>query len=555
MLITITTFNVTRSNAYAVTNPTVDVFHLIHVRDGGLVVITDNITITNDSENPVSEIIIGFHKIFRNQLEYFKASDNNGNPLNIKTDVSSSDPEIFVLNVKFDQPVIVGEVKNFTITYIFSKLISFKTSDYNTTFPMYPSLDLEARSCHSKIILPDKATFKKSSWTENETSYDSQIVSPLPPYSKEIGFITFSGDVFIYEIDEAVREVSITSFNSIRITDTFNIKNIGRKTITKLTLELPKGADQITAHDTLGELTTSEEFNSEKGRTQTEVNLRYPLRGSPANDVFEFRLEYKASNSTYVNQHDWSTYSLNLTTDPGTEVMVSEYILRVLLPEGAKQITSFGNGTKVGLQQTISKRIYSVAPFDLIDFSVKYNYIFLWAAFRPLLLIGLLSITFGGTYYILRSGRKVTQLAPISTLNLELLSSFIENCEERTALWIELVTIEERAKRKGMRRREYRQRRKTIEQRLKSTNERITSLKDKIKDVGSRYSNLIKEIETAETDLKTFEDNKRQIADQLRSGKILRSTYEELLKTYQEGINRSQTSIDIILAELRRDLR
>ncbi len=555
IFVIITTFNVTGSNAHAKTSPTIDVFHLIHVRDGGLIVITDNITITNNGENPVSEITIGFHSDLRNQLEYFKASDDNGNTLNVKSDVSISDPEIFAVNVKFDQPVIIGDVRNFTITYIFSKLISFETSDYNTTFPMYPFLNLEARSCHSKIILPTKATFKKSSWTENETSYDSQIVNPLPPYSKDVGFVTFSGDVFIYEVEEVVREISITSLNSIRITDSFNIKNIGRKAITKLKLELPEGADQITAQDSLGELTTSEDLNSKTNRTQAEVTLRYPLRGSPVNDGFKFRLDYEVPTSTYINQLDWSTYTLNLAADTGTEVMVSEYILRVILPEGAEQITSFGNETKIGLQQTISKRIYTVAPFDLIDFGVEYSYIVLWVAFRPSLLIGLLSISFGGTYYLLRSRRKVTQLTPISTLNIDLLTSFIENCEERTALWIELDTIEDRARRKGMRRREYRQRRRTIEQRLKSTNERITSLKDKIKNMGSRYSNLINEIEIAETDLKTFEENKRLIAEQLRSSKISRSAYEQLLKTYQEGINRSQTSIDIILAELRRDLR
>lgn len=554
LFIIITTFNVTSLNVHAETSPTVDVFHVIHVRDGGLVVVTDNMTITNNGENPVSEITIGFHSDFRDQLEYIKASDDKGNSLNILTDVSVTDPEIFAVNVKLDEPVIIGDVKNVTVTYIFIKLISFKERDYNTTFPMYPSLDLEARSCHSKIILPVEATFEESSWTENETSYDNKIVSPLLPYSKDVGFVTFSGDVFIYEIDKSVREIAITSLNNIRITDSFNIKNIGRKVITKLKLELPGDAEQITAHDSLGDLTISEDLNSETGRTQTEVTLRYPLRGLPIKDAFEFKLEYELPTSPYIKQQDWSTYTLNLKTDTGTETITSEYIARVILPEGAEQITSFGNETQIGIQQTISKRIRNVAPFDVIDFTVEYSYIVLWAALHPLLLIGLLSISFGGTYYLLRGRRKITPLS-ISTLNLESLSSFIENCEERTALWVELETIEERARRRGMRRREYRQRRRTIEKRLKLTDDRIKALKNKIKGIGPRYSNLIKEIEAAETDLKTFEENKRLVVEQLRSGKISKSAYEQLLKTYQDGINRSQTSIDIVLAELRRDLR
>jgi len=554
LVIIITTFNVTSLNAQAEANPTVDVFHLIHVRDGGLIVVTDDITITNNGENPISEISIGFHSDFRDQLEYLKASDDKGNTLTIMNDVSGTDPEIYAVNVKLDEPVIIGDVKNVTVTYIFSKLISFERLDYNTTFPMYPSFDLEARSCHSKVILPVEATLEESSWTDNETSYDNKVVSPLPPHSKDVGFVTFSGDVHIYEIDKAVREISITSLNSIRVKDSFHIKNIGRRLITKLKIELPKDAEHITAHDSLGDLSTSDDLNSETNRTQTEVTLRYPLRGSPVNDAFEFRLEYEVSTSTYIVQRDWSTYTLNLTTDIGTETMISDYISRVILPEGAEQITSFGNETEIGLQQTISKRIRNVSPLDLVDFTVEYSYIVLWAALRPLLLIGLISLSFGGTHYLLRSRREVSPLS-ISTLNLELLSSFIENCEERTALWIELETIEGRARRRGMRRREYRQRRRTIEKRLKSTNDKITSLKNKIKGIGPRYSNLIKEIETAETDLKTFEENKKLITEQLRSGKISRNAHEQLLKTYQGGINRSRTSIDIALAELRRDLR
>ncbi len=554
LIIITTTFNVTGLNVHAEANPTVDVYHLIHVRDGGLVVVTDELMITNNGESPISEFIIGFHSDFRDQLESFKAYDDKGNTFSLVSDISVTDPEIYAVNVKLDSPILIGDVRNITVTYIFSRLISFEMQDYNTTFPMYPSLALEAKSCHSKVILPVEATFEESSWSDNETSYDNKIVSPLPSYSKDVGFVTFSGDVFIYEIDKAVREISITSLNSIRIKDSFNIKNIGRKTISKLKIELPRDAEQITAHDSLGDLTTSEDLNSETNKTQTEVTLRYPLRGSPVNDAFEFRLEYEVSTPTYIVQRDWSTYTLNLTTDTGTETMIVDYIARVILPEGAEGIASFGNETEIGLQQTISRRIRNVSPFDLIDFTVEYNYIVLWAALRPLLLIGLISISFGGTYYLLRSRRKISSIS-ISTLNLDLLSSFIEHCEERTALWIELETIEGRARRRGMRRREYRQRRRTIEQRLKSTNDRITSLKNKIKGIGPRYSNLIQDIETAEIDLRTLEENKRLITEQLRTGKISRNAYEQLLKTYQGGINRSRNSIDMVLAELRRDLR
>jgi hypothetical protein len=554
LIIITTTFNVTGSNVHAEANPTVDIYHLIHVRDGGLVVVTDELMITNNGESPISEFTIGFHSDFRDQLEYFKAYDDIGKTLSLVNGISVTDPEIYAVNVKLDSHILIGGVKNITVTYIFSRLISFEMQDYNTTFPMYPSLALEARSCHSKVILPVEATFEESSWSDNETSYDYKILSPLPPYSKDVGFVTFSGDVFIYEIEKAIREISITSLNSIRIKDSFNIKNSGRETITKLKIELPKDAEQITAHDSLGDLTTSEDLNGETNRTETTVTLRYPLRGTPVNDAFEFRLEYEVSTPTYIVQRDWSTYYLNLTTDLGTETMIANYIIRVILPEGAEEIASFGNETEIGLQQTISNRIRNIAPFDLIDFTVEYSYIVLWAALRPLLLLGLISISFGGTYYLLRSRRKISSIS-ISTLNVDLLSSFIENCEERTALWIELETIEGRARRRGMRRREYRQRRRTIEQRLKSTNDRITSLKNKIRKIGPRYSNLIQDVETAEIDLRTLEENKRLITEQLRTGKISRNAYEQLLKTYQGGINKSRTSIDMVLAELRRDLR
>lgn len=534
----------------------VELKHMIQVRDGGLVVVNDTVILTNTGTTPISTFQLGFHEDFSSHLDYVVAHGPQGEELSITKNVDLGQTGLYGVSVIFHPAISPAEKYNFTVTYVFSDLITSKGSDHNATFPKYPAITVSAVSCEVNVTLPKGTTLQNSSWIKEETPVATHTEQPLPAYSNETGYVSFTGTIKLLECSWTRRDIIFDPWGHIYFRDSYNLRNVGHSRVPTLTFCLPKGTRNVTAYDSIGSIGVSLEAGNETQTANATVTLRYPLRGDPHHDAYSFTVEYTAPTHTYPNQTEsWSRHQFKTKLFENFDWTVKELAVRIVLPEGASYLASHpqGNVTKKNGQQAITYMLRNVTPLHNLDLTVEYGYIMFWSAFRPTLWIAF--IVFAICAAAILQGYRKPPAPPMPAENLELIGSFVEVCDERTALRAELESLKEDVSRKKIRKKEYKRRKKVVEQQLYTLDKEFASLKKELRKIGLRYAESVKRIEVAETEIETARADAHKIEIQYRAGKVSRDAYEKLRDTYKKRINRAKTTIDDVIIGLKEEIR
>jgi chromosome segregation ATPase len=137
----------------------------------------------------------------------------------------------------------------------------------------------------------------------------------------------------------------------------------------------------------------------------------------------------------------------------------------------------------------------------------------------------------------------------------ENLREFTDAYDDKKRLNAEIRSLDARAQKGKIPRRQYKVQRRTIEIRLETLARNTSRLKDALRSSGSAYADLIKQLDSAEADLTEAEDNIKNLESQQNKGEISMENYKKSIADYQKRKDKTESTINGILLRLREKAR
>jgi hypothetical protein len=132
---------------------------------------------------------------------------------------------------------------------------------------------------------------------------------------------------------------------------------------------------------------------------------------------------------------------------------------------------------------------------------------------------------------------------------------FTEYYEDKKRLHAEIRSLDMKAQKGKIPRRQYKVQRGAIETRLETISRNTTKTKETLRNSGGVYSDLIKQLDSAEEDLAEAEEDIKNIEDQQSRGEISIEAYKKDLGDYQKHRDKAESTLNGILLRLREKTR
>ncbi|MGE5187474.1 MAG: hypothetical protein ACM3JE_00445, partial [Betaproteobacteria bacterium] len=135
------------------------------------------------------------------------------------------------------------------------------------------------------------------------------------------------------------------------------------------------------------------------------------------------------------------------------------------------------------------------------------------------------------------------------------IEEFVDAYEERKQLRNELHSMDVRAQKGKIPRRQYKVQRQAIEIRMEGISKNIERKKAKFRSHTGVYGDLVKQLDLAEEDFAEAEANIKNLEARQSSGEISLETYKRSIGDYQKKRDKAESAINGILLRLREKLR
>ncbi|MCW4046421.1 MAG: hypothetical protein NWE99_02515 [Candidatus Bathyarchaeota archaeon] len=559
---------VSAQNAYTIQR----VDHQVHVMYSGHIVISDTIHITGSLSNG---FLIGFPYQYGVNVLKAVTYDQNHNvyPMSLGVPLEN---RVGYYGAKIDFGQSNPQV--FTVVFVLSNKLLTQTSSggastvtFNLDYPAYPSFVQDAGTCNVSIVLPETPTFisitKNDGSVETTTNY---IKNNLPAFTYSPATATFTvhfGNLQLLTIEQLDRQVTLGPAGELASTDTYRFKNNSPDSISSLKLWLPIQASNIVARDEFGRTLTTSTLATSGTMVTMNVTLVSSLAGSGPSTV---SVSYNLPSAT---SSQGTRFSIDFVLFPAFDYYVEKATVTFVPPEGARFVTPNLSelGTSLSLtreifQETLSMKRegvsyvdYDVSSADVLQ--ITYDYNVLWLSFRPTMWIWLLAIV--GVVVVAvwrRPRRKAAAPARIVTPKVSVgltpddVRSFTEAYAEKNRIASELKSLDTRAQKGRIPRRQYKVQRRTLELRSEALSKNISGLKVTFRSAGGVYADLVRQLDFAETELVEVETNIRTIETRQNRGELSLEEYKKMMADYQRRKEKAETTINGILLRLREEL-
>ena len=362
----------------------------------------------------------------------------------------------------------------------------------------------------------------------------------------------------------AQRELEIDPWGYIYVKETQTLKNVGlnQTNVKGVRISLPPGADQIRAHDSVGNLSIStvktEDITSPVNIT---LDLRYRVNGG--GQEYSYWLYYRIGLENYT-RIEQGQYIFSTWVYSASDIPMDTFKLTVILPQGSslKTVRPYSvnstyqtNGKTAYVLQTSGQNAAIALGYVYVEYT--FPGIFMYS--RGLLLSFVVAIIcliyVANSRYIRPFLFPSTRPEVIPAPAIPIVKTFCSLYDEKTALQLELRQLAQDLKKKKIKKFEYAKRKKLYEDKLEEINKKLLDSKRKMINLGGRYAESINKIEIKETEQDAVRENTRRLIERYRSKKITRTTYERLRKDYARDLQRARKEIDRIILELREEIR
>ena len=541
----------------------IDILRTAYVGQWGAVHIVDNFTVYNPGPATATSLDAGFLRIFRNDVYFVQAKDQNGKTLAVDGDVNQTS-EFYFLRVHFAKPLVSNETYQFTVTYVLGHVIEAISTGLLYNFSAAPVLTQDASEANVTLLAPAGTNFAVA---PNSTTYKQTIshgqaaltrqYKPWKAYSTE----TFIGPYltvtqYIVDIPSVERDIIIHRSGTLSIKDSYALHNFATP-ITSLTITLPDGATNVMAYDVVGAMWATPQYPT--APYQVTISPRYAA-GIKGQEYFNFSLTYDLPSTEYMKQLDWwGNYNITLTmANNQDDFIFDNATVRILTPTGGEisnvilppqsAINTPAQYDPISRQITLG----GVTSSNNVTLTMDFTYLPFWSALEYLRWLVGLEVVLGAALLVnrYRKGPEVEVPIPV-----EKLREFVGLYDERISLTRELVVMEEDVARGSLVKHEFRRRRKVIDLRLDDINRALMQVKGEIRVMSQHYDELIRRIDRAEAEVEASRASMNQVRAQYRAGKSTRETYDAMVNDLTKRIDRAEQTVETILITLREDAR
>ena len=565
--------------------------HQIQVLYTGQVVVQDTIQV---SGQVTDGFMIGLPAQYSNDILSAVAYDSNSVfQVNLGVQLGSRSG-FYGAKVNFN-----GQTPSvFTIAFVLSNsLIAQKdTGDFTLSFPAYPSLTQDVGSCNVTLTFPSTPRIITITKSDGDVDTENYATQNLPAYTYSIGLATVqvaNGTIQLADITQLNRQITIGPTGQVSASDTYTIINNSTYTMANFILDVPASASNVVVKDETGAALSIESSLASTNVLQENATLVTP---SSTGQSTILMADYNLPGATIQG----SQYTLsNFKLFPDIKYYVDQASLTFNPPEGAKIITPKLSSldmsstlTRNAFQDTltiirdgISNLDYSLPQSNTIQISYTYNPV--WVSFMPTLWLSLVAVIgcVGAVIYQNRKPgekeRAVTRKATVSTpkptsvasteqvksgepgavtpisqrITGESIREFTESYEDKKRLNAELRSLDVRAQKGKIPRRQYKVQRRAIEVRLETISRNTNRMKETLRSSGSAYLDIVKQLDSVEEDLAETENNIKNLEDQQSRGEISIEAYKRTIEGYQKRRDKAESTLNGILLRLREKAR
>ncbi len=520
--------------------------------------------------------------------------------------IAYDDTHVYQLNLGVqlgDQSGFYGATVNFngnspsvfTVAFVLSnQLITEQdTSGFTLDFPAYPSLSQDVGTCDVSITFPSQPTSIAVTKDDGNVEGDTYTKTNLPAYTYVIASASFqvpAGTLKLTTISSLNRQITIDPTGKVTAADSYRIINNSSTLMSSFVLAIPLDATSIVVKDQFGTGVASLATSTSTGGNVQLANATlttFLSSGQTTVLVAQYNLP---SVTLQGNNYVLSDFKLF----PEFTYFVNQATVKFSPPEGATIVTpqavsldSSSTLTRETYQDTltITKDGLSFADYlgpqkNSSQFAYSYNPI--WVSFRPTFWASLLAVATCFTVFFVRRRKpkeetyaekterlsafetaptpptqkaKGSELKASKTISAETIREFIDAYEDKKQLNAELKSMDAKAQKGKIPRRQYKVQRTAVEMRLKGINRNIDRTKATFRDTIGGYSDLVKQLDLAEADLDKAEENIKTLESRQSKGEISLETYKRSIGDYQKQRDKAESAINGILLRLREKIR
>ena len=265
-----------------------------------LLIIRDNITLMAEGEASISSFLYGLPLDWAEEngveLLSFNATElEEGRRLRCSDELRLGDLDFwgFLISLPGVAGLSKGDEIELSVEVILNGTLSVayrpstKDFEHRLQVPVYPCSSLKLRHVNFKAIMPPRTTVPRAeapggveTKAEKEGGcwcilHEATGIEEFTATSMEITF-TRASPVSFFRCPSLVREIGLTSFGRLTITDHYELLSQVDGDVRKLYLYLPAEARDVRAEDPMGELKIS--TTKSGGLQEVEVTLRGPVK-------------------------------------------------------------------------------------------------------------------------------------------------------------------------------------------------------------------------------------------------------------------------------------
>jgi len=480
----------------------------------------------------------------------------------------------------------------FTVAFVLSSgLFTYNptTGNYTLDYPAYPGLTQNVAACGVTITLPSVPTgivITKSDGVVRAQNYAIQNLAAYTNSPASAVIKITAGTLQLSDIQKLNRQIAIDPSGKVTASDTYTVMNNSTSNLVNFVLELPSNATNIAVKDTAGMILTSSSTSTSDVLLENVTLTTQPGVGGSTTIIASYSLP-----SATIQGSRYTLKNLELFQD--FDYYIDQASFTFTPPQGATIITpqqsSLNPSSSLirnAFQDTLTVKAtglsfvdYSLPKGNAVELSYDYNPI--WASFLPTLWVSLAAVIgcIGAVVYKRRepSGKapiktrrekmpspKLTTTAPEEAKTSEPVASqrftpenlkeFTEAYEDKKRLNAEIRSLDARAQKGKIPRRQYKVQRRALEIRLETIARNTSRLKDVLRS-QSGYADLIKQLDSAETNLNEANDNIKNLESQHNKGEISIEDYKRSIADAQKRRDKTESTINGILLRLREKAR
>ena len=572
----------------------ISVDHTVEVMYTGQILIRDTIHV---SGQVTDGFMIGLPSTFSSDILKVVAYDDN-NSYQVNTGVQLGGQSGFYgVSVDFN-----GNTPSvFTVSFILSSnSLNYETYSnyYSLDYPAYPSLTQSAAACNVTITLPSNPGTFNITKSDGFVDGNNYGVANLAAYTDIEGLAYFDvayGTLDVTSINQLTRNINISPSGAVSVSDSYNLMNIAAIPMTSFVVGVPTSATNVLVRDQFGRSLTTEVAgtisygSSDPTHDASLVNatlVSYLTSGQSTILTADYNLPSATLQGSQYSLNDFRLY-------PDFFNYVYNATFTFNPPEGATivspKLSSVGASstlTRNSFQDTltisksgISYEDYNIPDVTVVQFSYDYNPV--WASFRPTFWLSSIAAIGCGVIFFYRR-RKSTekeetapktkklsspqqiastqQMTAVESVTAQRISAddikeFTEAYEEKKQLVADMKSLESRAQKGKIPRRQYKVQLRASEVHLEAINKHIDRLKQALRNSGSANADLVKQLDSAEEDLADADGNIKSLDSRQKTGEISLETYKEDIGDYQKQKEKAESAINGILLRLREKTR